>query len=977
MTSKEFQLAYRKLNSAQKQAVDTIEGPVMVIAGPGTGKTQILTLRIANILVKTDTPASGILALTFTEAGQKAMKLRLRHLIGSRADEVGIFTYHSFASSVIDEYPDHFPHLFRARQLSEFESERLIREILEQKKFVKLRPLGRPDLYLESIIKNISNCRKEAWTPDFIKENSISEIEKIKNDPASLSTRGATKGRLKAEAEKKLEKLERTILFADIYQEYEIKKKEKRFLDFDDLIFELLETLKTDDLLLRLLQERYLYLLVDEHQDTNNAQNLLIKQIADFYEEPNLFVVGDEKQAIYRFQGASVKNFLEFQKIWPRMKIISLVDNYRSSQSILDASLGMIENNYQSDEYNNLRVRLLSARDNNPEPVSIVLAGNHEISEEYLAQEIKIISSRDDSTVAVIVRTNNEVTRILEVLESAGIPASAERGTNIFAHPIGVIYFKLLEFLIDESNLEALGFTIAGGLWDLGLDQSVELLRKIKSGQNLDLIKFIPALGILKKNIAKTGTIEFLILAGELSGLTTLIASEPLAVEVWRSIIALAEDIVRSRNIEDSRLLVVELLEYCRQAEKKNIKISAGATDAKVVIMTAHGSKGLEYDYVFIPYANEESWLTRRRNHYFLLPEGRDEGDEIKDARRLFYVALTRARQQATVIVSLADSLNRPLTALRFIDELDQQYVARTSLPRATTSLIGQKMIKFAEKDKKENWEYTKQILLDRGLSVTALNHFIRCPNEFFYKSILRLPEPPSPSSEKGNAMHEALSAVWFLSDKSEKEISQTILQTAKNYLSKSLLSVQEKTVLLDEFVLLAPQVAKALIGHFSQAGKIFSEKWVETVFDGYYKETPICLRLHGKLDVVIDTTQQVLVYDYKTKKKMSENDIRGKTISGDGSYFRQMIFYKMLLQDNYLFRGKEIIPSLIFVQPDEKGRCPTVSVPVSDKDLIKIKQDIQSLIESVWSGRLFNSSCADVAKCKFCALRRYSQFGN
>ncbi len=377
MTTKGFDEAYKRLNKAQKEAVDTIEGPVMVIAGPGTGKTQILTLRIANILKETDTPPSGILALTFTEAGQKAMKMRLRSLIGSRADEVNVFTYHGFAASVIAEHSEHFPHLARARQMNDVEIESLLREILRQKKFAKLRPLGEPDLYLNSIIKSIGDCRKEAWTPDFVRERAEVSIDEVKNDPSSISSRGAAKGQLKAEAEKRIEKLKRTMLFADVYEEYEAKKREKKKIDFDDLIFELLQALEVDDLLLRLLQEKYLYLLVDEHQDTNNAQNLLIKKIADFYEEPNLLVVGDEKQAIYRFQGASVQNFLEFQKIWPKMKIISLVDNYRSGQSILDASFGMIENNYETGEHDNLRVRLVSAGVEAKEPVVVVMAGNN------------------------------------------------------------------------------------------------------------------------------------------------------------------------------------------------------------------------------------------------------------------------------------------------------------------------------------------------------------------------------------------------------------------------------------------------------------------------------------------------------------------------------------------------------------------------------------------------------------------------
>lgn len=391
MNSEVFDSKYKSLNPRQKEAVDTIDGPVMVIAGPGTGKTTILTLRIANILRKTDTPASGILALTFTEAGVKAMRMKLREIIGSRADEVRIHTFHGFAASIITEFYDHFPHLARAKQITDIEAEVLIREILKAKKFAPLRPLGEPDLYIGTILRTVSDAKKEAWTPEIVRAFAVEEIERIKNDEDSISTRGATKGKLKAEALKRIEKCEKTILFADVYEAYEAEKKSTKKMDFDDLIIELLTALRSDTLLLQLLQEKFLYLLVDEHQDTNDSQNALIRLIADFFENPNVFIVGDEKQAIYRFQGASVENFLKFQNIWKEMKLIPLSENYRSHQSILDAVFGMIEHNYEGDEHAALRTRLVAGGKETPKPIDIVSAGNVEASEKYLVGEIKNI----------------------------------------------------------------------------------------------------------------------------------------------------------------------------------------------------------------------------------------------------------------------------------------------------------------------------------------------------------------------------------------------------------------------------------------------------------------------------------------------------------------------------------------------------------------------------------------------------------
>jgi len=261
MVTKKFKEEYAKLNPKQKEVVDAIEGPVMVVAGPGTGKTTILTLRIANILLKTDTPPSGILALTFTEAGVKAMRVKLRKIIGNRALEVPIHTFHGFAASVIAEFQDHFVHLYKSKQITDIETEQLLRNILNEKKFNKLRPIGDPDFYIAKIIGAISDAKQEAWTPEILKSFAQDEIEKIKNSPDSISTRGKSKGRLKAEALTHIKKAERTILFADVYENYEKKKKEERKIDFDDLIFELLQALRKDELLLQSLQEKFLYIL--------------------------------------------------------------------------------------------------------------------------------------------------------------------------------------------------------------------------------------------------------------------------------------------------------------------------------------------------------------------------------------------------------------------------------------------------------------------------------------------------------------------------------------------------------------------------------------------------------------------------------------------------------------------------------------------------------------------------------------------
>lgn len=1005
MISKEFKEAYKRLNKKQKEAVDTIDGPVLVIAGPGTGKTTILAMRIANILIKTDTPPSAILALTFTEAGSRSMKEKLRSIIGNRALEIAIHTFHSFARSVISEFPDHFPLLSRSTQITEVDSEIILRDILKQKKFAKIRPLGDPDFYIGKILDAISDCKQEAWTPEMIGIFAREEIERIKNDETYVSKAGKSKGTLKGEALRRIEKCERTVIFAEVYDEYERRKREEKKIDFDDLIFALVETLRQDKLLLQLLQEKYLYILVDEHQDTNDSQNMLLKMIADFFESPNLFVVGDEKQAIYRFQGASVENFLMLRRSWGNMKIISLEDNYRSHQKILDASHCMIEKNYKEGEHNDLRVKL---RSKSPEsrPIEIMESPDTDTEIREIARRIfQIQESEQDKTVAVILRKNSEVSRVMSILSSYGVSASAERGANIFEHPIGRAFFALIGFLANPDQTESLAQTFASGMWGLSFDKQVSLIKFARSGKIAEIEKQIKEIKELLKEIPHSGAVKYLSVAAETSGLEKIASESPAAAEVWRAIFDLAKDIAQSEGIEDPRALMEALLSYKKSSEKKVIKMKTGMAESNVIILTAHSSKGLEYDYVFIPLASEEHWMSKARGTFFILPREKEALDDERDERRLFYVALTRAREHIVISYSLKDSLDKTFTPLRFIDELEEASITRTylnELPKVEST--GPKKVKRNRSEEKV--EFTKNVLLDSGLSVTALNHFIRCPNEFFFKSILKLPEPPTASSEKGNAMHEAISRVWQFIRRNptpsplplsrggggkkeypsfpsplqgegkggvEKMIENILIKSVKEYFEKSLLASYEKEAVVDELVKNAPKVALALLEHFRQKGSISTEGWFETYFKVKVKTTSskkndVELRLHGKIDAIVDSGDLAYIYDYKTREAMNEKAIRGESASGGRDYFRQLVYYKILLEENPRFKNRKIFPSLVFVKPDRKERCPTVTLSINEKDIEEVREEISSLIESVWSGEFLDSKCLNPS-CKYCSI--------
>ncbi len=953
-----FLTLYNRLNKAQKQAVDAIEGPVMVIAGPGTGKTSILTLRIANILQETDTPANGILAITYTNAGVKAIRKKLIEIIGDRAYDVRIHTFHSFATSIIAEYPDHFLHLSETKQITDIEQESLIRTIILDPKFSDIRPTAKPDAYLYNIIKGIDTAKREAYTPDMVRDYANKQVKLIEEDEDSISTRGATKGQLKAEAKDEIEKCKRTILFGYVYELYEKNKKEAKKIDYNDLLIELLSALRSNELLLRLIQERYLYIHVDEHQDTNDVQNLIVSIIAEFFETPNIFIVGDEKQAIYRFQGASVENFFLLQKRWPSMKVIKLDTNYRSHQSILDSSFSMIENNYGEGEHQDLRIRLTAGGGDKPKPIEVVTGGNITAMEIYLVKQLQTI---EEGSVAIIVRRNRDLDRVIRLLESHGIPVSSERSVDIFNHPIGRIFFDLIDYIIHPDRLHALAQTLALGMWNISFEECTRLIRDLNSGISDKIENKLPNLKLIQNHLLSDSPTAFLIHTANESGFSQLVVKDPSYVHVWRGLITLAESLVRETNTSSPRELIENMLAYRTSAESRLVKITVGAPDVPIQAMTAHGSKGLEFDYVFIPYATDESWIGRNRGASFVLPKKNVVDHDIRDVRRFFYVALTRARKHVTVLTALEESDGKELSPLRFITELDQKDTSVITLPRAgveeihigtnSDSIRATALLDLA-----------KRVITNEGLSVTALNHFIKCPNQFLYLSILKMPQAPSIPAEKGNAMHEAISRVWKSESRKVGDIGSILLAGITEHFTTSFLTIQEKEAAKKELTEAIPDVAKALESHFSisKNTSIFTESWIETHLD---------IPIHGKLDALLDTGSEAFVYDYKTKQAMSINAIKGLTKNDTGDYFRQLVFYKILVASDSRFRTRKITPGLVFVSPDEKGRCPTITLPIETADIEQVKKDIANLVDSVQSGKILNSRCDD-PKCDWCGMR-------
>jgi len=353
----DFEKQYNMLNPEQKRAVDTIEGPVIVVAGPGTGKTQILTLRIANILKEAGAGISpeNILALTFTNAGVVAMRERLSTFIGAEeAYRTNIYTFHSFCEDQISRYPDYFPSIIFSRVATDVEKIHIIEKILEESELEFLKTFGSDFHYVKDILYAIDNLKREGISPDEFVERIKIQKDDILSNPDSYykrNTKKNKKGDLKPDA---LKPINKNIELQVVYKLYQKALEEQKLYDFTDMIMQFVTVAEKDEEFSAILREQYQYILVDEHQDTNDGQNRVIDILTSaehLGDSPNLFTVGDDKQAIYRFQGASVENFLHFKKKFSTAEIIHLEDNYRSAQGILDEAHTLIMSGDRDKEH--------------------------------------------------------------------------------------------------------------------------------------------------------------------------------------------------------------------------------------------------------------------------------------------------------------------------------------------------------------------------------------------------------------------------------------------------------------------------------------------------------------------------------------------------------------------------------------------------------------------------------------------------
>ncbi len=991
MDEKTFLRAYNELNTAQKQAVDTIEGPVMVIAGPGTGKTQILTLRIANILRIADVAPENILALTFTESGVKAMRDRLTRYIGASAYRVAIHTFHEFAGRLIRQYPDAYARAIGGRPITDLEKITLIESILETPSIKLLRPAGSPEYYVKPVMNAISEMKREYITGDHFAE--IIAVQQTALDALpKLHEKGAHKGTVRAEYREKEKRVKKNYELLFVYRAYTSALLTQQRFDFDDMIFETVEALQTNEDMLRSVQEQYHYILADEHQDVNGSQNKILALLSSYHERPNLFVVGDEKQSIYRFQGASLENFLYFEEQFPHTTTIALTQNYRSAQKILDFSHELIT--IEAGPATELRVPL-TAHHTFTSSIERRVFQHEAVEHEYLVGHITklLAEGTQPEEIAVIVRTNHEVELLATLLRNRDIEVEASADGDILSHPLTNAVRTLIHAVTNMSDERSLFEVLQSPYVDLPVADIIKIARArtydtplrtliantvLLSNLNLEasekVSRLVTCLTHGRERMLIDAPHQVLSYLIRESGLMDkVITTDPHeGARVIRRLYDEVEAMVHHQNA--ITLADVEVMFETRITHGLGLTAPYIRTGKRAVqVMTAHKSKGLEFEYVHIVHLTDKNWGVQKRASLFDIPLTKHiEADNFNpedDERKLLYVALTRAKKGLFLSVSEGNTEGRALLPTRLLQEVGKTYISEVDTQDAEDAFNPSTTLRAHSTHSPLNVTYLQEVLTTRGLSVTALNNYLNDPWNYFYRNVLRIPETQAENAQFGTVLHETLQSVFvYRRDHNGELPTTTILKTyIERELGKLPMSHDAYTRHHERALVALTNYLDFVSPHLAPQTK--EEYAVQVFLPTGLSEFPEIM-LTGKLDRLdLDAEGNIIrVVDYKTGKPRTRGQIEGTTKDSNGDYKRQLVFYMLLLE----LHGQEQLRTreglLSFIEADPTGKIREESFTITDGEIEFLKGEIIRVVDEITKGTFLHVPC-NPEKSEYCGL--------
>jgi DNA helicase-2/ATP-dependent DNA helicase PcrA len=1061
-----YESRFKKLNEAQQTAVTTIEGPLMVVAGPGTGKTELLSMRAANILRSTDTLPENILCLTFTESGAHAMRQRLLEIIGPDAYKISVQTFHSFGTEIIRKHAEFFYNGATFQPASDVSLYEMVRGIFDELPHdnVLSSSMNGEYTYQRDTMQVISEIKRSGFTSDEllqilrnnerildITERAMQElfaqriskstidalealamtIAQVQDEPlpaavtpltavlaVSLSraideahaNKDSTKpitawrntwfekngeGDFVYKDRSRIKKL-RSVAF--IYQQYTQLMQSASLYDFDDMILNVVHALEVHPDLRANLQEQYLYIMVDEFQDTNLAQNRLLRSLADspIYEgAPNIMVVGDDDQAIYSFQGAEISNILQFKNSYESVQLITLTENYRSTNEVLKHSRSIITQGTDRLEsyYPELNKSLHANRNNNDSRVALYETSSQADERNWIAKDIqqKIDSGVAAHEIVVLARRHHELVSLLQYFNDLGIEVNYERRENILDNEI-IRHIELLARIIiaiaskqhDEADallpelLSHPAWHISPTeLWKLSLAayrDKVTWMEYLESHpSHKQLHTWLCELAALSLHAPLEHMLDILIGTAEAGEYTSplyafyfseqaLETSPELYLRLlgsFRSIRDRLRDHSATNELKLSDMVAYIDLQRSLGTVIVDVTSRSHSSDHKINLMTAHKSKGLEFDHVYIIGAADSAWgeKVRTRSRLISYPENlplAPAGDSYDERLRLFYVAMTRARNNLSISYSMAADTTAPLLPARFLaGTIDPT-------PISTVDNSGQQIAEARRDWYIEQTAKTPVGLRDLlaptlesyKLSATHLNTFLDVtrggPQFFLVQNLLRFPQAMSPNAAYGSAVHKTLQlAHSHLSATGvKKPVEDLINEFEKSLKSSGLLEKDYET--------------------FSKRGADYLQQFFDQTYDSFTTAQRAELNfssqhsmldsahLTGSLDLVeIDTSAKtIVVTDYKTgKPSTSWNGNTDAEKVKLHKYRQQLMFYKLLVEHSRDY-GRYTVneANLQYVEPTKEGRITSLSLVFEPEELERFSRLVTAVWESIVS---------------------------
>ncbi|PIR96371.1 MAG: hypothetical protein COT92_01465 [Candidatus Doudnabacteria bacterium CG10_big_fil_rev_8_21_14_0_10_42_18] len=948
------------LNKQQLEAVTHKKGPLLIVAGAGTGKTTVITRKIAWLIKQKLAKPDEILALTFTEKAATEMQERVDILMPMGFYDAWISTFHSFCERILKA------HALDIGISNDFELLNGTRQwILVYKNFEKFnlsyyRPLGSPNKFIDALLTHFSRCKDEIISPhDYLQH--VNNLRLGTDQPVKTKRIGLNaKSKLNVDTEEtEIMRLEEVANAFHVYQKLLL---DNNYMDFGDLINYTLELLNKRPGILKYYQSKFKYILVDEFQDTNFAQYELVKLLAG--KGGNLGVVGDDDQSIYKFRGASVSNILKFKDEYPNAKQITLMENYRSTQIILDLAYKFIQANNPDRLEIKLKINKHLTTAKKDKGMIEVLEGEDLSGElNFAVKKILDLKSSDNiatwNDFAILIRANSAADELLPILENAGIPHTFLANKGLYRKPIVldvICYMRLLDNLNDSISLYRV-FSLPkfhlthedlSALLEHSGKKTLSLFETLLPAQTIPEVspegkaKIRTLLELIKKHavMAKDRTAsEMAIEIISDLGLEQKLKQETAAGSQNRELLDQFYKKIEAFEKENEHTGLhnfLEILELQNKAgDEGEIKFDPNLGPESLKVLTIHSAKGLEFKYVFVINLVDQRFPTRQKKDAIDIPEKliKDilpEGDShLQEERRLFYVATTRAKTGLYLTWSRdygGKSLKKPS---RFLVETG--LVPDEKINKATGKVIFTKA-----KNAHAGAVYKK---IPTSFSYSALNDFQLCPLKYKYKYYLKLPMRGSHHLSFGSTIHKVFEEFLKIYKKNQ-ELKQVDLfgkTPSENPLPefKILENLYEKNWLDNWYPSKLEKSKYKKVG--SEMLKVFYNDLKAHEPEAKYIETFFKLKLGnynfvGKIDRADKIKQGLSIIDYKT----------GKAPNSKGD-LDQLYVYQWAAQE--FLKEKVVKLKYWYLQGEGTMR---EEAPATEKDISKLKEKLLGTIEQI-----------------------------